>query len=201
MLDGLTYANHRKADWRGVRSAALLIGRVNPKRPEDTSRYVYLRVDDDPDPVAKLNALYRSWRASQLVAAHLDYAAWEKSANGADRAARDSARASDAVKAALADTSLGAPALNAMAWALAQRGVMLDQAWSAIEKARKREPKSTEFLDTAAEVRSRQGRGADAIALIEQAAKAVPTDEYLAERVKYFREKAPGSAASSGVKR
>ena len=201
MLDGLAFANQRRADWRGVRSAALLIGRVNPKRPQDTSRYVYVRVDDDPDPLAKLAALYRAWRASQLVAAHLDYAAWEKAAKAPDRAARDSSRAADAVAAALADPALGAPSLNAMAWALAQRGAMLDQAWAAIEKARKLEPKSTELLDTAAEVRSRQGMGAEAIALIEQAAKAVPTDEYLAGRVDHFRKMAPGSAAASRLKK
>ena len=192
MLDGLAWADRRRADWRGVRSAALLIGRVNPKRPEDSSRYIYLRVDDDPDPIRKLAKLYRSWRASQLVAAHLDYAAWEKAAKAPDRAARDSTRASEAVKAALADTSVGAPALNAMAWALAQRGAMLDQAWAAIERALKAEPKSTEFMDTAAEVRSRQGKAAEALAIIQKASSSVPTDEYLSGRVDYFKKLAAG---------
>jgi uncharacterized Ntn-hydrolase superfamily protein len=201
MLNGLTYANRLKADWRGVRSAALLIGRVNPKRPEDSSRYIYLRVDDDPDPIGKLWALYRSYRASELVGVQLEYAAWYRGANAPARAARDSARAADDVKAALEDPALGAPELNAMAWALAQHGAMLGEAWTAIEKARKLEPKSTELLDTAAEVRYRQGRAAEALALIEQAAQSVPLDEYLASRVEYFRKAAPGSAAAAKLKK
>ena len=198
MLNGLTYANSLKADWRGVRSAALLIGRVNPKRPEDSSRYIYLRVDDDPDPLGKLWALYRAYRASHMVGVQLDYAEWYRGAKAAPRASRDSSRAVADVKAALEDPTLTASALNAMAWALAQRGAMLDQAWIAIEKARKLEPKSTELLDTAAEVRSRQGRAADAVALIEQASKAVPTDEYLAARVKEIRSRVPGNYEGPG---
>jgi len=100
MLNGLTYANSLKADWRGVRSAALLIGRVNPKRPEDSSRYIYLRVDDDPDPLGKLWALYRAYRAAHLVGVQLDYADWYRGAKAAPRAARDSSRAAADVRAA-----------------------------------------------------------------------------------------------------
>jgi uncharacterized Ntn-hydrolase superfamily protein len=201
LLDGLDMAVRRRADWRGARSAVLLIGRVNALKPEDASRYVYLRVDDDPDPVKKLAALYRGWRASHLVASYLDYAAWYKSAGSPPRAARDSVRAHEAVAAALADTSLGAPALNAMAWALAQRNVMLDQAWTAIERARKAEPKSTEFIDTAAEVRYRQGNMPQVLRLMEAAHMAVPNDEYIAARLEAFKKLAPGSAAASQLKR
>jgi len=50
-------------------------------------------------------------------------------------------------------------------------------------------------------VRYRQGMPADAIAIIEQATKVVPTDEYLAMRLEYFRKAAPGSAAASKLKR
>jgi uncharacterized Ntn-hydrolase superfamily protein len=187
MLTGLSLAALRKADWRGARSAALLIGRAHPGRPEDASRYVYLRVDDDPDPVARLDRLYRAWRAGRLVAAHLDYAKWYRESGSLPRAEREEASAQAAVAASLADTSLGAPALNAMAWQLARRGVMLEQAWSAIERARLAEPKSTEFTDTAAEVRFRQGRLKDAVALATEASTRVPADEYLANRLLYFK--------------
>ena len=198
LLDGLAHAVRRKADWRGARSAALLVGRVNPNRPEDTSRYVYLRVDDDPDPVGKLTALYRTWRASQLVAAHLDYAAWYRGAKAAPRAARDSVRAAAAVEQALADPTLGAPALNAMAWALARRTAMLDKAWTAIERARKAEPKNTEFMDTAAEVRAQQGMMEEALKILEAATKLVPTDEYLAARLDAMRKAAPTTKKGGG---
>jgi uncharacterized Ntn-hydrolase superfamily protein len=187
MLGGLALAQRRKGDWRGARSAAILIGRLHPDRPEDASRYVYLRVDDDPDPVGKLARLYRAWRASRLVAAELDYATWYRK-TGHPRADIEQARARGDVAAALNDTSLGAPALNAMAWQLAQRGVLLDHAWRAVERARKAEPRSTEFSDTAAEVRFRQGRPADALVLAREGAKRVPADEYLQARVKFFEQ-------------
>jgi uncharacterized Ntn-hydrolase superfamily protein len=188
LLDALAQGVRRKADWRGARSAALLVGRPNPQRPDDASRYVYLRVDDDPDPVGKLAALYRAWRAAHLVAAHLDYAEWYRAAKAPERATREESRARAGVLAALADSSLGAPALNALAWGLAQRGKFLDQAWTAVARARTFEPKSTELTDTAAEVRFRQGRLADAVALLEEAHKAVPPDEYIAARLAAFRK-------------
>ena len=195
LLAGLASGQRRRADWRGARSAAILIGRVHPDRPEDASRYVYLRVDDDPDPVGKLARLYLAWRASRLVAAELDYAAWYRK-SGQARAGIEQSQARGDVAAALYDTTLGAPALNAMAWQLAQRGVLLDQAWRAIERARKAEPRSTEFSDTAAEVRYRQGRLADALALAREGSKRVPADEYLQARVKFFEQAAakPGAA-------
>ena len=201
LLDGLAMADRRRADWRGARSAVLLIGRIHAQHPEDATRYIYLRVDDDPDPLGKLAALYRTWRASHLVASYLDYASWYRKEGSPPRAARDSVRAGEAVAAALADDALGAPALNAMAWALAQRGTMLDQAWSAIERARKAEPKSTEFTDTAAEVRWRQGKQAEAIALLEEAHKMVPADEYIAARLEALRKAAPGAAAQARLKK
>jgi uncharacterized Ntn-hydrolase superfamily protein len=191
LLTALALASANKADWRGARSAALLIGRANPARPEDASRWVYLRVDDDADPVGRLMQLYRDWRAGRLVASYLDYAKWYRESRSPVRADVEQARAQAAVAAALADSNLGAPALNAMAWQLARRGAMLEQAWVAIERARRAEPKSTEFTDTAAEVRFRQGRMTDAIALLEEAHKAVPADEYIAARLKDFRNRWP----------
>lgn len=188
LLAGLEYSQATRADWRGARSAVLVIGRVNPDRPEDASRYVYLRVDDDPNPVGRLQRLYRAWRASHLVGAHLDYAAMYRKAGQLARAEAEEQAAHTAVKLALADTSLGGPALNAMAWQLAQRGAMLDEAWTAITSARAREPKSTEFSDTAAEVRYRQGRLMDALALAEEGHNRVPPDEYLRSRVARFQK-------------
>lgn len=202
LIAGLLLAQSNKADWRGARSAALLVGRLNPERPDDASRYIYLRVDDDPDPAGQLERIYRAWRAGRLVAAHLDYAAWYRKAGQAAQADAEQKRARSAVAQALADTGLGAPALNAMAWQLAQRGVMLDQAWLAIERARVAEPRSTEFSDTAAEVRYRQGRTADALALAEDGHKRVPPDEYLAGRVLYFRKLAtPAKKAAASKKK
>lgn len=198
MLAGLMLADSRRGDWRGARSVALLVGRPNPARPEDASRFVYLRVDDDPAPVIALDRLYRAWRAGRLVGAYLDYADSFKQAGQPARAQFEQGRARAAVAAALADSALGAPALNAMAWQLAQRGAMLDQAWSAIARAQLAEPRSTEFTDTAAEVRYRQGRVTDALALATEASKRVPPDEYLKSRMAFFAAEAKKAPPAAG---
>jgi len=190
LLIALTLGESLKADWRGARSAAILIGRLNPERPEDRGRYISVRVDDSAHPTAVLAAQYRSYRAARLVAAHFDYAGWYRSSGDAARAALEESRARDDVQSALADSALPAPALNAMAWQLAQRGAMLDQAWEATQRAQAAEPRSTEFTDTAAEVRYRQGRVAEALALAKDALARVPPDEYLQSRVKFFEAEA-----------
>ena len=190
LLVALTLGERIKADWRGARSAAILVGRVNPERPEDKGRYISLRADDNPHPAAALAAQYRALRAARLVAAHLDYAGWYRSSGDAARAALEESRARDDVQSALADSMLSAPAYNAMAWQLAQRGVMLEQAWEATQRAQAAEPRSTEFTDTAAEVRYRQGRVAEALALAKDALSRVPPDEYLQSRVKFFEAEA-----------
>ena len=190
LLLALALGERLKADWRGARSAAILVGRVNPERPEDTGRYISLRVDDSAHPSAVLAAQYRAYRAARLVAAHLDYAGWYRGSGDAARAGLEELRARDDVQSALADSALPAPALNAMAWQLAQRGAMLDQAWEATQRAQAAEPRSTEFTDTAAEVRYRQGRVAEALALAKDALSRVPPDEYLQSRVKFFEAEA-----------
>jgi uncharacterized Ntn-hydrolase superfamily protein len=203
LLLALSLGERFKADWRGARSAAILVGRLNPGRPADATRYISLRVDDGAHPTALLAAQYRAWRASRLVAAELDYAGWYRRSGDAARATREEARAMSDVKSALADSALSAPALNAMAWQLARRGAMLDDAWAAITRAQAVEPRSTEFTDTAAEIRLRQGRPADALALAKDALSRVPPDEYLQERVKFFEAEAakpapPPVAAGKG---
>ncbi|MEP7028980.1 MAG: DUF1028 domain-containing protein [Candidatus Eisenbacteria bacterium] len=198
LLAGLELADQRRGDWRGARSAALLVGRPNPARPEDATRFISLRVDDDPAPVVALERLYRAWRAGRLVGAYLDYADAYRRADRPALAQVELRRARGAVTEALADTTLGAPALNAMAWQLAQRGAMLDQAWAAIARAQLAEPRSTEFTDTAAEVRYRQGRVADALALATEASKRVPPDEYLRSRVGFFTAEAKKQPAAGG---
>ena len=190
LLGGLERAHAMRVDFRGERSAVLVIGRPNPDRPQDATRYVDLRVDDSPDPVGALKVLYANWCAGRLVNARLDDAAFARARGDTAhvRAALADARAY--VRAALADSSVGTASLNAMAWALARNRFMLDEAWTAVERARTETPRSNEFADTAAEVRIAQGRAKDAYAIERQALSRVPLDEYLQNRVDTMRKAA-----------
>ncbi len=167
-----------------LRSAALLVGRVDPERPESAVRWISLRVDDHRSPVAELTRLFRIHAAARLVESHLHFAGRARQAGATPLEQAERARAGQLLAAALADTTLPPQALNAMAWGLAQHGAHLASAAKAIERALAREPKNRSFLDTAAEVALKRGDRAGALAYARRAAAAAPRDEHLRERVK-----------------
>jgi uncharacterized Ntn-hydrolase superfamily protein len=183
---------------RGLVSAALLVGRSHPGRPEDASRYVFVRVDEADDPVAALHRQLAAWQAMRLVGAHLEYAelARRSAAPGAPAVAgEEEARARAIVTRALADSAAGAPELNAMAWALARRGLWLADARQAAARALALAPARLDVIDTNVEVALRQGRWDDAKGLVDMALVLSPHDEYMAERARVV---AKGSAAAAG---
>jgi uncharacterized Ntn-hydrolase superfamily protein len=171
---------------RPLRSAALLVGRVDPERPAAASRWIYLRVDDHPDPLAELERLYRVHAASRLVESHLHFAELGTRAGRADFAGSERGRAEALVAAALADSLLPPTALNAMAWGMAQHGAWLDRAELAARRAQAGEPTNPEYLDTLAELRARQGDRPGALVEAKRAFALAPRDDYFRERVLAF---------------
>jgi uncharacterized Ntn-hydrolase superfamily protein len=167
-----------------LRSATLLVGRPDPEQPENHTRWISLRVDDSADPVRDLLRLYDRHAAARLVDSHLHFAALYEKAGSPAQAQVESRRAEELLARALADTSLGAWELNAMAWALAERGTHIDEAARAVDRALRLEPKNRSVLDTAAAVATRQGDPAAALAYAKRAAAAGPRDDYLRERAR-----------------
>lgn len=174
-----------------LRSAALLVGRADPERPLDASRWIDLRVDDSDDPVGDLARLYRDHCAARLVESHLHRADGHRRAGAAALAASEQRRGEALIARALADTSLHASALAALAWHLAQRGEHLDAARQAVDRALAREPKNRSFLDTATEVAVRRGDTKAALDYAQRAFAAAPRDEYLFERAKVLGGASP----------
>ncbi len=171
---------------RPLRSAALLVGRVDPERPADATRWIYLRVDDHPDPLAELDRLFRAHAASRLVESHLHSAKVAATSGRASAATAERAEAESRVSAALADTALQASALNAMAWGMAQHGAWLDRAEVAARRAAAGEPANPEYRDTIAELRARQGDRTGALLEAKRAFALAPLDDYFRERVLVF---------------
>ncbi|MEO6462247.1 MAG: DUF1028 domain-containing protein [Candidatus Eisenbacteria bacterium] len=167
-----------------LRSAALLVGRADPERPASATRWIDLRVDDHPSPVAELERLFRLHAAGRLVESHVHFAAQAKRAGATKLEQADRARAEQLMTRALADTSLTPHALGAMAMGLSQHGTHLEQAAKAIERALVREPKNRSFLDTASVLAEKRGDRAGALTFARRAAEAAPRDEYLQERAK-----------------
>lgn len=182
LLHGITWGSTRA---RGpLRSAALLVGRVDPERPESATRWISIRVDDHRSPLYELQRLFRADAAAHLVESHLHFAGLARKAGDKAREKAERARAGHLVAAALADTTLPLSALNAMAWGLVQHGAHLEQAATAIGRALEREPRNRSFLDTASALAERRGDRATALAFARRAAEAAPRDEYLNERAK-----------------
>lgn len=183
LLAALDAGQARGGDRRGARSGALLIGRAGD-RADYQSRYVYVRVDDGPNPLLALHRLYASYAASRLIEAHYYYAdSYRRSKKGPEAEAEE-ARVKQIVDRTLADTTSAAAVLNAMAWQLAERGALLKEAQTAAERALAMKPKSPEILDTAAEVQIRLQHLDEALKLSKRALELDPRDEYIAARVK-----------------
>lgn len=176
-----------------LRSAALLVGRVDPERPESATRWISLRVDDSATPMADLERLYRDFAAARLVESHLHFADLASRARqpAVERAER--ARAEALLATALADTSVSGYALNALAWNLAQRGAHLEQAAAAAGRALTREPRNRAFLDTASAIAERRGDRSAALDFAKRASAVAPRDEYLRERVKSLEGTSTGN--------
>ncbi|MGH7725349.1 MAG: DUF1028 domain-containing protein [Candidatus Eiseniibacteriota bacterium] len=202
LLSALRAGEAQGGDRRGARSGALLVGRPSSDRLDYLSRFIYLRVDDASDPLAELDRLYRAYAATRLLEAHLHYAdSYRKGgAAAAERLKKEEERANAIVEQTLGDKEATAPMLNAVAWQLAQRGMMLDRAQTAADRALKLQPENPEILDTIAEVRLRQGRTADALTVAKQAAALEPRDEYLAARVKAIEKAAAGAPRAPAPK-
>jgi uncharacterized Ntn-hydrolase superfamily protein len=180
-----------------MRSAALLVGRFHPGRPEDASRFVYLRVDDTTDPLAELERLYALDVASRVVRARLEYVDYFKTLGGSVgpvRKAREEGAIRREIDRAMTDTRLGARELNALAWGLLERKDYAADAARAVAKARELDPKSAEVLDTAAELAFRAGKADEALELARQAQKLSPVGDAYKQRVAQFEAAAKKAA-------
>lgn len=166
-------------DRRGRQSAALLVVRPSDDYPEYRTRYVDLRVEDHPTPIAELERVFRIHQTSDLLRAHVRYAQlYDERGDGA-AAERERTRIGQTLERALADDSTGADALNALAWYCATADVYLEASLEAAQRAVEQEPENAGILDTLAEVYFRLGRAKDALRTIDRALSLDPDDAYL----------------------
>ena len=187
LLAALVAGQEAGGDKRGKQSAAILVVRPSERYPEYRNRYVDLRVEDHPDPIAELTRVYEIHEAGDLVRAHLRYAEVYRARGDSASARREEERVGETLDRVLARGSRDASLLNGLAWSTALASVHLDEALRAAELAAEIEPKSHEILDTLAEVHFRRGEVAAAIEAGERALALDPGSTYLKEQLARFR--------------
>jgi len=187
LLAALVAAQAAGGDRRGMESAALVVVRPSDQYPEYRTRYVDLRVEDHKDPINELIRVYRLLEGQRLAEAHIRYAEAYDKAGRADLARVERDRVAESLAHALAGKDVDASTLNGLAWICATNDVHLPDALQAAERAAALEPKSTEILDTLAEVHYRSGNAAKAIEVETRALSYSPNDQYLKDQINRFK--------------
>jgi uncharacterized Ntn-hydrolase superfamily protein len=189
LLAALVAGQRAGGDTRGQQSAALLVARPSATRPEYRRRYVDLRVDDHPEPIAEIVRLYRIFEGADLAPAHLRYAAEFRAAGDEAAARRELDRVVAILDRALARPETTASTLNGLAWSLATHDFALERAVTAAERAVALAPEDSGIVDTLAEAYFRAGRYDDAVAAGRRALELAPDDPYLAAQLRRFENR------------
>ncbi len=187
MLAALDAAQAAGGDTRGQQSAAILIGRAHPQFPEYAERYVDIRVDDHPEPLAELRRQYEMYESWGLLQARLRFADLYDAGGDSLAARRERQFAGDLMLRALEDDLQDPEMLNALAWFSAVSNLYLPQALEAATRAVALAPENWHILDTLAEIHYRMGDARKAIEVQTRALELAPDDTYLLEQLERFR--------------
>jgi tetratricopeptide (TPR) repeat protein len=173
-------------DKRGQQSAALIVVRPSERHPEFRERYVDLRVEDHRTPIAELRRLWRIHQGFHGTGSHLAMAAEYEAAGRRDLAKIERERVHETMLEVLARGDRDASLLNGLAWSCAENDLYLPDALKAAERAAALEPKSTDILDTLAEVHFRMGNVTKALEIERRAAALDPKNPYLQGQIERF---------------
>jgi len=191
MLKALVAAQAAGGDKRGMQSAALLVVRPSDDYPQYRYRYIDLRVEDHLDPINELIRLYGIHEKSDLLEAHVNYAASYEKSGKPGMATRERNIVGGMLKKTLADSAPDPGYLNNLAWFCATNGLFLPEALEAAKRAAEISPADTNILDTLAEAYFRSGMPEKAIETIEIAIRIDPQSDYYRGQLDRFKQARP----------
>lgn len=187
LIAALEGAQKAGGDKRGMQSAALIVVRPSESHPEYSERYVDLRIEDHVNPIRELRRVWHIHQGFHGAGAHLDFAAEFERRGRPDLARVERERVRETLQGAIARGERDASMLNGLAWSVAIRDLYLDLALAAARRAALLEPRSTDILDTLAEVEFRSGNVARAIEIETRASRLDPKSSYLKDQIARFR--------------
>ncbi len=186
LISALEAAQAAGGDKRGQQSACLIVVRPSTTHPEYRERWVDLHVEDHATPIAELRRLWNIHQGFHGAGGHMDMAAEYEAAGRKDLADLERERVYETLIGVLQRNDKDATLLNGLAWACAEHGLHLPDALKAADRAAQLQPKSTDILDTLAEVHFRMGHVAQAIEIEKRAAAIDPKNPYLQSQIARF---------------
>ena len=187
LISALEAGQAAGGDKRGQQSAALIVVRPSERHPEFRERYVDLRVEDHRTPIAELRRLWRIHQGFHGTGAHMAMAAEYEAAGRPELARLERDRVHETMLEVLERGDRDASLLNGLAWSCAENDLYLPDALKAAERAAAIEPKSTDILDTLAEVHFRMGNTSKALEVERRALALDPKNPYLSGQVERFQ--------------
>lgn len=188
LMAALEAGQEAGGDRRGQQSAALLVVRPSTLRPDYIYRYVDLRVEDHPRPIAELRRVYEMARASDLAEAHAIFAQEYEGGDEPEELAmveRERALLGGILRDALRGDA-DPDQLNNLAWSVATHDLFLEEAEEAARRAAKARPKDANILDTLAEVYWRRGKAKEARETAARALALEPGSAYFRGQLERF---------------
>lgn len=193
LIAALEAAQAAGGDKRGQQSATVIVVRPSTRHPEFVHRYVDLHVEDHATPIREMRRLWQIHQGFHGAGAHMEMASEYEAEGHPDLARLERERVHEILVAALARGERDATLLNGLAWNCAIHDVHLDDATRAAERAAALAPKSSDILDTLAEVYFRAGKTDRAIATEKLAAAIDPKSQYLKDQIARFQAAAPSA--------
>ena len=187
LLLALEAAQAAGGDKRGQQSAALLVVRPSTRHPEFVHRFVDLHVEDHATPIREVRRLWQIHQGFHGAGDHMELALEYEAAGQPALAQRERECVHGTLVAALARGDRDATMLNGLAWSCATHDLHLEDALRAAQRAAALEPRSTDILDTLAEVHYRLGQRAQAIEVETRAAAIDPNNTYLKDQIARFK--------------
>ena len=191
LVCALEAAQRAGGDKRGQQSAAVIVVRASATHPEYAQRFVDLHVEDHVTPIKEIRRLWQIHQGFHGAGDHMELAAEYDAAGMKGLADLERERVHETLAGALARGERDATLLNGLAWSCAVHGIHLDDARKAAERAVAIEPKSTDIIDTLAEVYYRQGNRTLAVQTEKRAATLDPKNHYFTEQIERFTKGTP----------
>lgn len=190
LLASLEAGQAAGGDRRGQQSAALLVVRARSDIDGRGDRYLDLRVDDHPTPIAELRRLLEVWEASLYPQIELAWIAGLERRGQKARARRALRHFLAAAERIARRNPRNANMFNSLAWSLAERSHALDAALKYAKLAVKLGPDNPDILDTLAEVHFRRGEYMKALVIERPLAARNPENADLKKQLAKFEKAA-----------